>query len=110
MAWSSGADGREGRPAPPVDWPGRAMSFLSVVIATYNRAEVLRVTLEHLRDQTLPRDRYEAIVVDDGSTDGTGPMLDGWATGDGPPLRPFREEHRGPGHAQNRGIREARGP
>ncbi|GII98947.1 GT2 family glycosyltransferase [Sediminihabitans luteus] len=42
---------------------------ISVVIPTYNRAELLRHTLEALRRQTLPRDRFEVVVVDDGGSD-----------------------------------------
>ncbi|GAA1022206.1 glycosyl transferase [Acrocarpospora pleiomorpha] len=43
----------------------------SVVIPTYNRAELLRHTLYALTLQTLPREEFEVIVVDDGSDDGT---------------------------------------
>ena len=43
----------------------------SVVIPTYNRSGILRFTLSALARQTYPRDRFEVIVVDDGSTDRT---------------------------------------
>ncbi|GIH24374.1 glycosyl transferase [Acrocarpospora phusangensis] len=43
----------------------------SVVIPTYNRAELLGHTLHALTRQTLPREEFEVIVVDDGSDDGT---------------------------------------
>lgn len=48
------------------------MSYLpvvSVIIPTYNRKDSLLRTLDSLRQQTLSMDRFEAIVVDDGSTD-----------------------------------------
>ena len=44
---------------------------LSVVLATYNRAETLRETIHCLSDQDLEPDSYEVIVIDDGSSDHT---------------------------------------
>src|SRR5262249_7704667 len=40
-------------------------------IPTRNRAALLRDSLESLARQTLARDRFEVVVVDDGSTDET---------------------------------------
>ncbi|MCE2597228.1 glycosyltransferase [Motilimonas cestriensis] len=42
---------------------------ISVIIPTYNRAELLRHTLISLQHQTLSNDFFEVIVVDDGSVD-----------------------------------------
>ncbi len=44
---------------------------LSAVICSRNGARTLAATLAHLERQSLERSRYEVIVVDDGSTDGT---------------------------------------
>jgi len=41
---------------------------VSVIIPTYNRPESALRTLNSLRQQTLSPDRYEVILVDDGST------------------------------------------
>jgi glycosyltransferase involved in cell wall biosynthesis len=46
-----------------------------VLIATRDRAERLRANLETLRAQTLAPERFEVIVVDDGSTDDTQDVL-----------------------------------
>jgi peptidoglycan/xylan/chitin deacetylase (PgdA/CDA1 family)/GT2 family glycosyltransferase len=48
---------------------------LSVVIATYDRAERLGVCLQALEEQTSPHVEFEVVVVVDGSTDGTRELL-----------------------------------
>src|SRR4051812_16903514 len=48
---------------------------ITVVIATRDRATRLQAALASLHGQTLPRDRFEVIVVDDRSTDGTQAVL-----------------------------------
>ena len=52
---------------------------ISVVIATYNQKERLKLVIHALAQQTLPVDHFEVIVVDDGSNDGTSQMLKGFA-------------------------------
>jgi glycosyltransferase involved in cell wall biosynthesis len=48
----------------------------SVIIPTYNREEILRLTLLSLTKQSIARDDYEVIVVDDGSQDKTAELVD----------------------------------
>ncbi|MBC7190374.1 glycosyltransferase family 2 protein, partial [Candidatus Aerophobetes bacterium] len=48
----------------------------SVIITTYNRENILKRSLELLFTQDFPKDRYEIIVVDDGSTDNTEKMIE----------------------------------
>lgn len=45
--------------------------FVSVVVAARNEADNIRACLERLLHQDYPEERYEVIVVDDGSADGT---------------------------------------
>ncbi len=52
------------------------MIKVSVVVATYNSGAMLDRAVQSLLDQTLPTDEFEAIFVDDGSTDGTYPRLE----------------------------------
>ena len=47
------------------------MLEITVVIPTYNRRELLTVLVDSLRQQTFSADRYEILIVSDGSTDGT---------------------------------------
>ncbi|GAB7036486.1 MULTISPECIES: glycosyltransferase [Catenuloplanes] len=50
----------------------------SVIIPTYNRAELLGHTLESLARQDLPAGRFEVIVADDGSADHTPAVVDAY--------------------------------
>jgi GT2 family glycosyltransferase len=83
------------------------MPELSVIIATYNRAERLRRCLDALRNQTLAPGSFEVVVVVDGSTDDTLQMLGSY---DAPyRLRTIYQCNSGQAVALNRGIEEARG-
>jgi glycosyltransferase involved in cell wall biosynthesis len=84
--------------------------FLSVVIPTYNRLPILRKCLAALESQRLasPLQRYEVVLVDDGSTDDTVRWLDGHAT-TLPHVRLLRQEHGGPAEGRNRGVEAAYG-
>lgn len=81
---------------------------VSVVIPTRDRAAYLEEAVASALEQTL-RD-LEVIVVDDGSEDRTGALLDALREED-PRLRVVRHpEPRGAQAARNAGAREARGP
>ena len=49
---------------------------ISVIIATRNQKERLRLVLCGLQCQTFAKDRFEIVIVDDGCTDGTLEMVD----------------------------------
>ena len=85
------------------------MPVISVVIATFNRCDVLKVTLERLMLQTVSPSEFEVLVVDDGSGDGTAEMVKSMIATAPYELRYYWHENRGPGFTENRGIREARG-
>lgn len=55
------------------------MPDLSVIIATYNRRRTLECILRALENQSLPREQFEVLIVDDGSTDGTEHLLNAYA-------------------------------
>ncbi len=81
------------------------MTTVSVVIPTYDRADVLPRAVESVLDQTMTD--LELLVVDDGSTDGTRAVLDGF---DDDRLRVIEHEtNRGANVARNTGIDEADG-
>jgi GT2 family glycosyltransferase len=81
--------------------------LLSVVIPTYQRRDSVRRALEALARQSLPPQAYEAIVVVDGSTDGTEEMLRGLDLGF--PLQVIAKPNGGRAAACNAGIRAASG-
>jgi glycosyltransferase involved in cell wall biosynthesis/peptidoglycan/xylan/chitin deacetylase (PgdA/CDA1 family) len=80
---------------------------ISIVMATYNRRRFLSQTLPTVFTQDFPPNEYELIVVDDGSTDGTG----SWLRSLRPPcpLRVLEQVNRGQTIALNAGIRAATG-
>ncbi len=82
--------------------------YLSVVIPTYNRAEKLERTLEHLHDQSLSSESYEIIVVNDGSTDETEALLKKWSAKN-PRLHVFHQKNAGQGVARNHALKKAEG-
>ena len=83
---------------------------LSVVIATYNRAETIPITLGCLARQTLGPDEFEVILVDDGSPDNTEMIVAGEKKKLPYALTYMRHKNRGICYTQNRGIREANAP
>jgi glycosyltransferase involved in cell wall biosynthesis len=82
---------------------------VSIEISTYNRKDVLQMVLERLARQTYPAERFEVVLSDDGSADGLPELVDALTPGLPFAVRVLRSEHRGPGHAHNRGIRACRG-
>jgi GT2 family glycosyltransferase len=81
----------------------------TIVIPTYNRQEALLQSLSALARLDYPSDRWEVIVVDDGSTDGTGEALEEWIRTCGTAARCIRLTRGGPARARNCGAIEARG-
>lgn len=79
---------------------------VSIVIPTYNRAYCLRATLDSLRQQTYPH--WEALVVDDGSSDDTAQLIATLHAEDAR-IRYFHQANGGVSAARNTGIRLADG-
>jgi cellulose synthase/poly-beta-1,6-N-acetylglucosamine synthase-like glycosyltransferase len=76
----------------------------SIVVPAYQAADCLESCVHALTQQTLPREQYEIIVVDDGATDGSGQVACS-AGADQVLVR----DHRGPSPARNEGCAHAQG-
>jgi glycosyltransferase involved in cell wall biosynthesis len=80
--------------------------FYSIIIATYNRSKLLRTALDSLISQT--EDDWEAIIVDDGSTDDTyqkvSPYLKSY-----PNIKYIKKDHSGVSKSKNEGISASAG-
>lgn len=83
---------------------------ISIVIPTYNRKLRLRDTLESLSRQSIETHRYEIIVVDDGSDDGTAEMVAGYTKVISTTIRYIYQSRGQAGLARNKGIIAARAP
>jgi glycosyltransferase involved in cell wall biosynthesis len=82
--------------------------FFSVVIPTYNRADILKKTLEALYRQSVQEIDYEVIVVNDGSTDDTGKVVKSFQKAHSN-LVYIRQKNQGQGIARNAALKVARG-
>lgn len=78
------------------------MPTVSVVIASYNRASLLKEAIDSVLTQDF--DDFELIVVDDGSTDDTPELLRSYAN-----VCVVRQDRRGVSAARNAGVRRASG-
>jgi glycosyltransferase involved in cell wall biosynthesis len=82
---------------------------ISVVVPVYNPGEHIASLLSSIRRQSMPVTDFEVVLVDDGSTDGTGELLDGLAA-QGAPWRVIHIPNSGwPGKPRNVGLDAARG-
>lgn len=81
----------------------------SIIIPTFNRRPALLETLHGLLALDYPAGRWEAVVIDDGSTDDTEEAVRQWAVEHSAPVRYLRQANAGPAAARNRGAAEAQG-
>ncbi|MEN1678530.1 MAG: glycosyltransferase [Planctomycetota bacterium] len=89
---------------------GIAPVDITVVVGTFNRAEMLRQTLASLTElETEGRFTYEIVVVDNASTDHTAQVIAETDLGAAAAVRGFYEDQAGVAFARNRGIQEAAG-
>ncbi len=102
--------GRNGAGKRAAATPPRARAnelVFSVIVPTFNRQPTLALCLDALAEQTFSADRFEVIVVDDGSSDGTPAFCRGY---DSPlSLVYLRQTNAGAGAARRRGVQHARG-
>ena len=76
----------------------------SVVVPFYNAEQFIERCVRALLEQAYPADRYEILMVDNGSTDSSASIVGKFGR-----VRLLKEPEQGSYAARNRGIREARG-
>lgn len=82
------------------------MPTISIIVPVYNVAAYLPECIESLLNQTF--NDIEIILIDDGSTDGSGNICDQYKSLD-PRIRVIHQENRGVSHARNTGIDQVTG-
>lgn len=78
--------------------------IFSIVLCTYNREKHIEQCLKSLLNQNYPKDKYEIIVVDDGSNDSTLKLIKKY------PIRIIQHKtNQGVAAARNTGLKNAKG-
>lgn len=90
-------------PSPVIDSKG---PLFSVLVPTYNQAQYLTETLDSIIAQSYPN--WEAVVVNDGSTDATAEVMERYADRD-PRICAFHKKNGGVSTALNVGLKNAKG-
>ena len=80
------------------------MAEISVIIPAYNRAEFIQKAIKSVLNQTFKD--FELIIIDDGSTDNTGDIIQEY---NDKRVKYFHQFNRGPGPARNKGIKKSSG-
>ena len=80
----------------------------TVVTATYNSVKYLHRVWESLKSQTF--DDFEWIIIDDGSTDGTGELIESWKKEEHFfPIKHFYQPNQGKLVAINKAVQHSSG-
>src|SRR3989304_1863883 len=76
--------------------------MISIIIPTYNEENYIEKCLKSLSNQTLPRNKYEIIIVDGGSKDRTIDIARKYVD------KVIRQKSKGVGGARNDGVNAAK--
>lgn len=83
---------------------------ISVIICTFNRAELLSGALQSVVEQSLEKELFEVVVVDNASTDSTSAVVRTFQSQYAcPAVILISESTQGLGYARNAGYKNARG-
>ncbi len=80
--------------------------LVSVVMTTYNRADVLGSAIDSILNQTY--DNFELVIVDDDCTDGTSQILKKYITKD-KRIVLLKQNNQGLAAARNAGVKKSQG-
>ena len=79
--------------------------FYSIIVPSFNRQYEIHELINSFIQLNFPRDRFELIIVDDGSTDNSVKLIKRME-GD---ILYIYQQHQGPSKARNTGLEKARG-
>lgn len=95
----------------PVPTSPTPTPLIAVAVSTYQRPGLLQRLVSALEAQSLPGERFEVVIADDGSTDDTFAVLGTLAAASPLTLRPLRlEQNRGPAGGRNAAWRASTAP
>jgi len=84
------------------------MKKISLVICTFNRDKFIGDCLESLNDQTLDKDKFEVLVINNNCTDSTKTIVNKYISQNGHiDIQQIIETNQGLSFARNRGIKES---
>ena len=83
--------------------------FITIIIPTYNRCEIIDSTVESCFRQDYPKDKYEIIVADNNSTDRTKEVVEQLKSRSPVPLKYLFEPRQGAHFARNTAAKESSG-
>ncbi len=87
----------------------RVLPFISVIIPTYNRAEMLAKTIESFINQTYPKERYEIVIADNNSQDKTKDVVEHIKKTSDVNIKYIFEQRQGVHYARNKAAMVAGG-
>ena len=78
--------------------------LLSFIVPMYNSIQYIQKCIDSIESQGIPKENYEIVVIDDGSNDGGGNIVQAYDS-----VVYFRQENAGQSSARNKGIELSRG-
>ena len=84
-------------------------SFYSIIVPSFNRLDEINELLPAIENLKFDRKRFELIIVDDGSTDDTVSLLEGYKQKTDINFSFYTQKNQGPGAARNTGMSNAKG-
>lgn len=87
----------------------QSLKFVSIIIPTFNRCEIIGNTIESCFTQNYPKDKYEIIIADNNSSDNTKKVVTELQSRSPVPLKYIFEPRQGAHHARNTAAKESAG-
>lgn len=85
------------------------MNFISVIIPTYNRSNMIGITIDSFIRQNYPKDKFEIIICDNNSTDNTKEIILGLVQQSDVPIIYIFEKRQGVHYARNTAFNYSKG-